>query len=114
MNVSMYRNKLSRLDKLPPELKYYIAEFIQCKDSTVYQYIPLFKNILLDWYNKYRTYDTAVVYRSYKEIYENGISQEDPPFMKYAFTNYNIESKYYSMTMIYSVGQFRKIAKRRI
>jgi len=59
-------------------------------------------------------HDTDWTLKSYKEIYENGISQEDPPFMKYAFTNYNIESKYYSMTMIYSVGQFRKIAKRRI
>ena len=103
--------KINRLEKLPSELRYYIAEFVPHKNTTSYPYIPLFKNIILDWYNKYRVYDTATVYRSYSEIYENGISQEDPPFMKYAFKHIRTESKYYSISMNYSVGQFQKIAK---
>ena len=63
--------KRNRIEKLPPEIRYYIAEFVPHKNNVEYPYIPLFKNIILDWYNKYRVYDTAIVYRSYIEIYEN-------------------------------------------
>jgi hypothetical protein len=104
--------KRNRIEKLPPEIRYYIAEFIPHKNNVEYPYIPLFKNIILNWYNKYRVYDTATVYRNYREIYENGISQEDPPFMKHAFKHIRTESKYYSIYMNYAVGQFQKIAKR--
>ena len=103
-------HKRNRLERLPPELRYYIAEFINCKDKQPYTYIPLYKNILLDWYNTRRAWDNSNnVYRQYKEVY---ISQEEIPFIKHAFTRYMRESKYYSMFMNYSVGQFQKIACR--
>ena len=107
--------KTNRLARLPPELRYYIAEYINCKEKKPYSYIPLFKNIILDWYNTCRAWDDSIaVYRQYKEIYTKGISQEETPFLKYAFIKYRRENKYYEMTMIRHVGQFQKITCRNI
>lgn len=106
--------KRNRLEKLPPELKYYIAEFVPHNDNVPYQYIPEFKNVILDWYNKYRSWDTSgEIYRHYDKIYEIGISQDEIPFMKFAFKFYRAESRFYHITMNHAVGQFKKIAKRR-
>ncbi len=111
----MYYNKsykTNRLERLPPELRYLIAEFIPSKLENPYPYIQLFKDIMLDWYNKSRVWGTNKVYHSYREIYTNGISQEDAPYFKYAFTHYRQESKYYYMTMTHEVGQFTRIAHK--
>ena len=103
----------NRIERLPPELRYYIAEYVPSKREQTYPYIALFKDIMLDWYNKYRVWDNSdKVYRNYDEIYKEGISQEEAPFFKLAFKHHRRESKYYSMTMLYSVGQFQKIAQR--
>jgi len=110
-NSMSYKN--NRIERLPHELRYYIAEYVPSKREQTYPYIVLFKDIMLDWYNKYRVWDNSdVVYRSYDEIYKKGISQEESPFFKLAFNRYQQESKYYSMTMLYQVGQFQKIAQR--
>ncbi len=62
--------KTNRLERLPPELRYYIAEYVDCKEEKPYPYIPLFKNIILDWYNSSRPWrDSNIVYRQYKDIY---------------------------------------------
>lgn len=104
--------RTNRLDKLPPSLSYHIAEYIDCKDVKPYPYIPLFKNIILNWYNKYRAWDNIdIVYREYKDIYTKGISADETPFLKYAFKWHRQESKYYNINMIHSVGQFEKIAR---
>ena len=106
-------NITNRLDKLPPELRYYIAEYVNCKDVKPYPYIPLFKNIILNWYNKYRAWDNSgIVYRQYKDVYVKGISADEAPFLKYTFKWHRHESKYYNINMIHSVGQFEKIAHR--
>ena len=100
----------SRLDYLPPELRYYIAEYVQCTNPRPYPYLPLYKNIVLDWYNKSREWDTMnPIYHNYDEIYNHGILPHQLPFMKYAFKIYAIDSKYYSMNMIHRIGQFGKI-----
>lgn len=102
----------TRIERLPPELRYYIAEYIECKDSTPYPFITLYKNIILDWYNKYRAWDNSgIVYREFKDIYAKGISEDETPFLKYAFKWYRQESKYYNKYMIHSVGQFEKIPR---
>jgi hypothetical protein len=109
----MSHNK-SRLERLPPELKYYIAEYVECKDQKPYPYISLFKDIIIDWYNKYRAWDNSgIVYCEYNEIYTKGISADETPFLKCAFKRYRQESKYYNIIMVHSVGQFQKIACRR-
>jgi len=106
-------NITNRLDKLPPELRYYIAEYVNCKDVKPYPYIPLFKNIILNWYNKYRAWDNSgIVYRQYKDVYVKGISADEAPFLKYTFKWHRHESKSYNINMIHSVGQFEKIAHR--
>ena len=103
----------TRIERLPPELRYYIAEYIECKDSTPYPFITLYKNIILDWYNKYRAWDNSgIIYREYKDIYKKGISEDETPFLKYAFKWYRQESKYYNINMIHSVGKFEKIASK--
>lgn len=102
--------KTDRLAKLPPGLRYYIAEYIDCKDVKPYPYIPLFKNIILNWYNKYRAWDnTDIVHQQYKDVYTKGISADETPFLKYAFKWHRQESKYYNIIMVHSVGQFQKI-----
>ena len=103
-------HKRNHIERLPPELGYYIAEFIDCKSVKPYPYIPLFKNIILDWYNTHRAWDDSNnVYHHYKEIC---ISQEEIPFLKFAFPRHMRESKYYLLTMNHSVGQFNKIVCR--
>lgn len=105
--------KTNRLAGLPPELKYYIAEYVNCKDVKPYPYIPLFKNIILNWYNKYRAWDNSgIIYHQYKDIYVKGISEDETPFLKFAFKWHRQESKYYNINMVHSVGQFEKIACR--
>jgi len=105
--------KTSRLERLPPELRYYIAEYVDCKEEKPYPYIPLFKNIILDWYNSSRPWrDSNIVYRQYKDIYTKGISEDETPYLKYAFNWHRQESKYYNINMVHSVGQFEKIACR--
>ena len=113
MSNEVYRK--NRLEILPHELRYYIAEFVPHNDNVPYQYIPEFKNIILDWYNKYRSWDTSgQIYRYYSKIYEIGISQDEIPFMKFAFKFYRAESRFDDITMNHTVGQFKKIAKRRL
>ena len=108
--MSSFRN--NRFERLPPELRYYIAEFIASKGGPNYPYIKLFKDIMLDWYNKYRVLDNStVVYRKYDEIYIDVISQEDAPYFKHAFKHYRYENKYYYMPICNYVGQFIKIAR---
>jgi|SaaInlV_130m_DNA_3_1039695.scaffolds.fasta_scaffold21237_2 hypothetical protein len=106
---------LSRLDYLPPELRYYIAEYVHCTNPSPYPYLPLYKNIVLDWYNKRREWDTMnhIICHNYDEIYKHTISADQLPCMKYAFRFYAIDSKYYSMNMIHRIGQFEKIPIRR-
>lgn len=111
----MYYNKSyksNRLDRLPGELRYLIAEFIPSKPEKTYPHIQLFKDIMLDWYNKYRIWETNKIYLSYKEIYTDGISQEDAPYFKKAFKHHRQESKYYTIAMSHNTGQFTMIAKR--
>lgn len=106
----MPHNK-TRVERLPPELRYYIAEYVECKDQKPYPYISLFKNIITDWYNKYRAWDNSgIVYCEYKDIYTKGISEDEIPFLKHAFKWHRQESKYYNIIMVHSVGQFQKIA----
>ena len=113
MSNKLYQR--NRLEKLPNELKYYIAEFVPHNDNVPYPYIQEFKHIILDWYNKYRAWDTSCqIYRHYSKIYEIGISQDEIPFMKFAFKFYRVESRLYNITMNHAVGQFQKIAKRRL
>lgn len=111
----MYYNKSyksNRLDRLPGELRYLIAEFIPSKPEKTYLHIQLFKDIMLDWYNTNRVWDTNKLYLSYKEMYTDGISQEDAPYFKKAFKHHRQESKYYNMTMSHNVRQFTMIAKK--
>jgi len=112
----MYYNKSyksNRLERLPPELRYLIAEFIPSKPETPYPYIQLFKDIMLDWYNKSRVWDTNTVYHSYKEIYSYGIPPEDAPYFKKAFTRHRRESKYYNMSISNHTREFIKTARCR-
>ena len=106
--------KTNRLERLPPEPRYYIAEYVDCKEEKPYPYIPLFKNIILDWYNSSRPWrDSNIVYRQYKDIYTKGISEDETPYLKYAFNWHRQESKYYNINMVHAVGQFEKIVCRR-
>ena len=105
--------KTNRLTRLPHELRYYIAEYVNCREEKPYPYISLFKNIILDWYNSSRAWDNSgIVYREYKDIYTKGISEDETPFLKFAFKRHRQESKYYNINMVHSVGQFEKIACR--
>ena len=106
--------KTNRITRLPPELRYYIAEYVNCREEKPYPYISLFKNIILDWYNSSRVWNESnTVYRQYKDIYTKGISEDETTYLKHAFTNYRRESKYYNINMVHHVGQFEKIACRR-
>ena len=105
--------KKSHIDRLPPELHYLIAEFIPCKQEKPYPYIQLFKNIILNWYNKNQPRYKSKVYHTYEEIYTCGISDIHIICLKYAFKNYRKESKYYNMIMSPVDGQFTMIPFRR-
>jgi hypothetical protein len=104
--------KTNLLDRLPTEIRYYIAEYIDCKDVKSLPYIPLFKNIILHWYNTSRIWDNSnTIYTEYEQLFTKGIiSQEEIPFLKYAFKWHRVKSKYYNMKMIHSIGQFEEIA----
>jgi hypothetical protein len=105
-----YRN---RFDALCNDIRYYIAEYVSSVPEREIQYIREYKEVLLDWYNKYTYRGTkSYVYRNYSELYTQGIPSEFTPYMKYGFFSHRKESKYYNFHLSPHNGRLVKTAKR--
>jgi len=101
--------KTNYYDTLCNDLKFYIATFVSSKPDLEIPYIQEYKDVVVDWYNKYMVYDNSV-YRNYTELYKHGILSQKIPYMKYAFFNYKKEKKYYRLFLSHYTGQFEKKA----
>ena len=101
--------KTNYYDMLPNDLKFVIGTFVRSKPDREIPYIQEYKDVVVDWYNKYMVYDNSV-YRNYTELYKHGISSQQTPFMKYGFFNYKKEKKYYKVFLSPYTGQFVKKA----
>lgn len=103
--------KTNYYDALCNDLKFYIATFVPSKPDREIPYIQEYKDVVVDWYNKYMVYDNSV-YRNYTELYKHGISSLLTTFMKYGFFNYKKERKYYTVLLSPYNGQFEQTAIR--
>ena len=96
------------LDRLPPELRFYIAEFVSSKPDRKLPYLNEFKSVVTDWYNRTRVYGDVPVYKTYTELYFHGITSHETQFIKYGFFDYAKEILYYKMKMCPFAKQFMK------
>lgn len=103
---------MNYLERLPRELRFYIAEFVPSKPDRPLPYISEYHDVLLDWYNKTRVFDNSV-YRNYQQLYALGIDSDEVQYIKWGFFHYAKERLYYNLSIDHNTGQFLKIAKRR-
>lgn len=109
------QHKNTPLDRLPSELRFYIAEFVPSTPDRPLPYIREYKDVLVDWYNKVVASRCDTVYQTYSEIVSPiGITEEDTVLLKYGFFYYSKDVQYYRMTLCSHTGQFKKLSRRRI
>jgi len=112
-NRVVHHSNRNRFDTLCNDIRYYIAEYVSSVPEREIQYIREYKEVLLDWYNKYTYRGTkSYVYRNYSELYTQGIPSEFTPYMKYGFFSHRKESKYYNFHLSPHNGRLVKTAKR--
>jgi hypothetical protein len=98
---------MNRLERLPRELRFLIAEYVPSKPERPYQYIDEYKNVVLDWYNKTRVYDDTI-FHNFSQLYTTGLNDIETKYLQYRFRDYRRETGYYTMKMCHRTGQFEK------
>jgi len=104
---------MNYLELLPQDLRFYIAEFVPSKPDRPLPYMNEYKDVILDWYNKYRVTDNSV-YQNYRQLYDRGIDSWEVQYIKYGYFWYARAVPYYNLFIDHHTGQFRKIAKRKV
>ena len=115
MSISSYiqSNHTNRYDASCNDIRFYIAEFVDSEPERELQYICEYKEVLLDWYNKYTDHVTKWdTFRNYSDLYSQGIPSEIIPYIKYGFFSHWKESKYYIFHQSPHTGRLVKTAKR--
>ena len=126
----------SNIDRLPPELQYYIAEFIPSTPDRFLPYLQEFKNVVTDWYNELiwenwnrnnpktmrgrnrliyccrwsPTLTPKSPYYCRKMYYQIRIQSSDTSFLKHAFFNYAADKLHYNIVFRMSTGRFIRTA----
>ena len=75
---------MNYLELLPQDLRFYIAEFVPSKSYKPLPYIKEYKDVILDWYNKYRVTNDSV-YHNYRQLYDKGIDSWEVQYIKYGY-----------------------------
>ena len=102
---------MNYLDRLPRDLQFHIAEYVPSKPDRNLPYINEFKNVVTDWYNRYRVWGSEHFLR-YDELYLRGILSHETQFVKYRFFHYAKEKKHYRMVFSPQTKKFEMIPFR--